>query len=227
MVRTTLRAAACTAIVSAWSLNCCFAQSAAPDGAASQSPPASAPAALPPSAHASRRAPEQLEAVPNPPGYAYDRTVTPAGCHVQHNVVVHEAGPVPAPLYLPPTAPNISPTGYPYLNAPMYPCPLPYIPYQVGGTMLTNQAFDPHEMLYPHTYRSLYPPYYYEVSGGWKVLPWGVAQSERWRLRGTYVSVKYKSSCGIFSGWCPPAVWTHAGNPPICQTFTAHRWSAD
>jgi hypothetical protein len=224
MVRITLRAAAFTAIVSALSLNCSFAQTSAP----SDSAPTSAPAAMPAGAHASsRHVPAQPEAVPNPPGFAYDRTVQQAGAHVQRNVVVHEAGPVDAPLYLSPTAPNITPNGYPYLNAPMYPCPLPYIPYQVGGTFITNQAFDPHEMLYPHTYRSLYPPYYYEVKGGWKVFPWGVAQSERWRLRGTYVSVKYKSSCGLFSGWCPPAVWTHAGNPPICQTFTGHRWSCD
>ncbi len=219
MVRTTLRAAACTAIVSAFALNCCFAQSD------SASPAASAPAALAAPA-ASRRVSSQPEAVPNPPGYAYDRTVQQAGCDVQHNVVVHAAGPVPAPLYLPPTAPNITPNGYPYLNAPMYPCPLPYIPYQVGATFITNQAFDPHEMLYPHTYRSLYPPYYYEVSGASKIFPWGVGQSERWRLRGTYVSVKYHSSCGLFSGWCPPAL-PKSGNPPLCQTWSGKRWSSD
>jgi hypothetical protein len=223
MVRTTLRVAAYTVIVSACSLNCCIAQSSAPE------PQSSAPGMLPATAPgASRRVAAQPEAVPNPPGYAYDRTVEQThGAEVQHGVVVHAAGPVPAPLYLPPTAPNISPTGYPSLNAPMYPCPLPYIPYQVGGTLVTNQAFDPHEMLYPHTYRSLYPPYYYEVSGGWKLLPWGVAQGERWRLRGTYVSVKYHSSWGLFSGWCPPGTHSHAGNPPIAQTWTGHRWSEE
>jgi hypothetical protein len=217
MVRTTLRAAACTAIVSAISLNCCFAQS----DSASLSPAASAPATA-----ASRRVSSQPEAVPNPPGYAYDRTVQQTGGDVQHNVVVHAAGPVPAPLYLPPTAPNITPNGYPSLNAPMYPCPLPYIPYQVGATFITNQAFDPHEMLYPHTYRSLYPPYYYEVSGAWKVFPWGVGQTEHWKLRGTYVSVKYHSSCGLFSGWCPPAL-PKSGNPPLCQTWSGQRWSEE
>ena len=46
----------------------------------------------------------------------------------------------------------------------MYPTPLPNIPYQVGATVLTNQALYPHEMLYAHTYRALYPPYYYEVT---------------------------------------------------------------
>jgi hypothetical protein len=225
MARTMLRAAACTAIVSACSLNCCFAQSPAPNPSAPLSSPASAPSMMQATdADASRRIAAQPEApVPNPPGYAYDRTVDQTGYHVQTGAVVHLAGPVPAPLYLPPTAPNITPTGYPYLNAPMYPCPLPYIPYQVGGTLVTNQAFDPHEMLYPHTYRSLYPPYYYEVTGGWKVFPWGVGQSERWRLRGTYVSVKYHSSWGLFSGWCPPAIPTH-GAPPHSQTFSSQRW---
>jgi hypothetical protein len=229
MVRTTLRAAAYTVIVSACSLNCCFAQSAAPSDSAPQTTQSSAPGMMPAAdPGASRRVSAQPEAVPNPPGYAYDRTVQQTGlCNVQHGVVVHAAGPVPAPLYLPPTAPNISTTGYPSLNAPMYPCPLPYIPYQTGGTLITNQAFDPHEMLYPHTYRSLYPPYYYEVTGGWKVFPWGVGQSERWRLRGTYVSVKYSSSWGLFSGWCPPGVSKNAGNPPIIQTWTGHRWNAD
>jgi hypothetical protein len=226
MVRITLRAAAYTAIVSACSLNCCFAQSSAPSDSA-PSAPESAPATMPANPGASRRVSAHSEAVPNPPGYAYDRTVQQVGANVQHNVVVHEAGPVPAPLYLPPTAPNITPNGYPSLNAPMYPCPLPYIPHQVGGTLITNQAFDPHEMLYPHTYRSLYPPYYYEVTGCWKTFPWGVGQSEHWRLRGTYVSVKYKSSWGLFSGWCPPGTQPHAGNPPIIQTWTGHRWSAD
>jgi hypothetical protein len=225
MVRTTLRAAACTAIVSAWSLNCCFAQSSAPSASAPLTPPASAPATMPAAdSGAGGSVSAQTESpVPNPPGYAYDRTVDQAGCNVQHGVVVHAAGPVPAPLYLPPTAPNITPTGYPSLNAPMYPCPLPYIPYQTGGTLITNQAFDPQEMLYPHTYRSLYPPYYYEVTGGWKVLPWGVAQGERWRLRGTYVSVKYHSSWGLFSGWCPPALPTH-GPWPHSQTWSSQRW---
>jgi hypothetical protein len=224
MVRTTLRAAAYTAIVSACSLNCCLAQSAAPSDSAPASPPAAAPATAGHSGADQKHSAPTETPVPNPPGYAYDRTVQPAVCNaVQDRVVVHAAGPVPAPLYLPPTAPNITPNGYPSLNAPMYPCPLPYIPYQVGGTLVTNQAFDPHEMLYPHTYRSLYPPYYYEVTGGWKVFPWGVAQSERWRLRGTYVSVKYHSSWGLFSGWCPPALPTH-GPWPHSQTFSSQRW---
>jgi hypothetical protein len=210
MARTTFRAAACTIILSAWSLNSAFAQS---ETESRQASPASAPA--------SQAAPEAAAGKQAP---AHDRSVQPAGYHA--GVVVHHPGPIPAPRYLPPYAPNIVPCQYPYLNASLYPCPVPYVPYQTGGALITNQAFDPHEMLYPHTYRSLYPPYYYEVTGGWKVLPWGVAQGERWRLRGTYVSVKYHSSCGLFSGWCPPAISTR-GNPPIFQTWTGHRWNAD
>ena len=116
-------------------------------------------------------------------------------------------GPDPgAPVFVPPHAPGIIPCQYPYLNAPMYPCPVPNVPYQTGGTLITNQAFYPQEMLYPHTYRSIYPPYYYEVHGGWKLFPWGVVQSENWRLRGTVVTVKYSSSIGLFSGYVPPAL---------------------
>ena len=86
--------------------------------------------------------------------------------------------------------------------------------------LITNQAFDPHEMLYPHTYRSIYPPYYYEVHGGWKLFPWGVVQSEQWRLRGTVVTVKYSSSIGLFSGYVPPAINTKSWVRP-------HSWDPD
>jgi hypothetical protein len=222
MPRITLRAAACTVIVSACSVNYCFAQADAQPESAPQAPAASAPSEMPSQAtDAAHTLPADAA---HKQAHASGPNVDQTGFHTLAGVTVHAAGPVPAPLYLPPTAPNITPTGYPYLNAPMYPCPLPYIPYQVGGTLVTNQAFDPHEMLYPHTYRSLYPPYYYEVSGGWKVFPWGVGQSETWRLRGTYVSVKYHSSWGLFSGWCPPALPTH-GPWPHSQTFSSQRWS--
>lgn len=98
------------------------------------------------------------------------------------------------------------PGGYPYLNAPMYPTPRPNIPYQVGGTMLTNQAFFPQEMLHPHEYHALYPPYYHKVSGRWIVTPWGVMSSEEWRLQGTEVEVEYKPYISWFSGFSPPVV---------------------
>lgn len=83
--------------------------------------------------------------------------------------------------------------GYVKLDAPLYPVPRPNIPYQVGSTMITNQALAPHEMLYPHSYRALYPPFYYRVRGHW----WGAFGCshayDRWELEGTEVEVKYSS----------------------------------
>ena len=83
--------------------------------------------------------------------------------------------------------------GYVRLNAPLYPSPRPNIPIWTGSTMITNQAFAPHEMLYPHTYRAIYPPFYHKVKGGWIVTPFGVRSHERWQLQGTQVQVKYRS----------------------------------
>ncbi len=182
MARTTLRAAACAVILSAWAWNTSVAQSPVPANTGDPASPA--------------RLPANVGAQPvNQAGFYHH-----AGVQVQHPRVV------PAPLYLTPDAPGLTPTGYPHLNAPLYPVPLPNIPYQTGGAFITNQALDPHEYLYPHRYRSLYPPFYYEVHGCWKVFPWGVAQSERWRLRGTLVKVNYRSSYSLFSGYCPPGL---------------------
>ena len=102
--------------------------------------------------------------------------------------------------------------GYVRLGAPMYPTPRPNIPIWTGSTMITNQAFAPQEMLYPHTYRSIYPPFYHRVKGGWILTPLGVRSHEKWELQGTQVQVKYRSSYpGIFSGacWCPPSTSSH------------------
>lgn len=93
---------------------------------------------------------------------------------------------------------------YPYTGAAMYPSPVPHVPYQVGGTMITNQAFNPHEMLYPHQYKALYPPFYYKVRGGWTVTPWGVRSYDVWKLEGTMVKVKYKPRYSMFSGFVAP-----------------------
>ena len=98
-------------------------------------------------------------------------------------------------------APN---RGYVRLNAPLNPTPRANIPYQTGGTMITNQAFRPSEMLYAHRYQAMYPPYYYKVFGGWKVTPWGVRSYERWKLMGTKVDVKYHSSISPLSGFTKP-----------------------
>jgi hypothetical protein len=88
---------------------------------------------------------------------------------------------------------------YPYLNAPMYTSPVQHVPYQVGGTFYTNQAFAPHEMLYAHKYRAIYPPYYYKVKGHWAVLPGGVWSVDNWELMGTEVEVTYRSRKPFYS----------------------------
>ena len=98
--------------------------------------------------------------------------------------------------------------GYVRLGAGMYPTPRPNIPIWAGSTMITNQAFAPQEMLYPHTYKAIYPPFYHRVKGGWILTPLGVRSHEKWELQGTMVQVKYRSSYpGLFSGaaWHPPA----------------------
>ena len=96
--------------------------------------------------------------------------------------------------------------GYPQTGAALYPAPLPGIPHQVGGTSITNPALQPHEMLYPHQYKALYGPYYYQVHGGWMVTPFGVWSQENWKLKGTEVDVKYKSHISPFSFFAPPVV---------------------
>ena len=80
-----------------------------------------------------------------------------------------------------------------------------YTPAWNGGTVITNQAFAPHEMLYPHTYHAMYPPFYYKVKGSWFWTPFGVRQHENWKLQGTEVTVKYRSSYPLFSSYHPPA----------------------
>jgi hypothetical protein len=92
---------------------------------------------------------------------------------------------------------------YPQTNAPLYPTAQPNVPYQVGGTIITNQAFAPHEMLYPHDYRAMYAPFYYVVKGRWVVTPWGVRNNEQWELQGTMVEVNYRPRAPLFSGFHP------------------------
>ena len=112
-------------------------------------------------------------------------------------------------------APQAAPQqpGYVQLGAPLYPSPRPNIPIWTGSTMITNQAFAPHEMLYPHTYRATYPPYYHRVKGGWILTPFGIRSHERWELQGTQVQVKYRSQYpGLLKGyWRPPVTSTRHG----------------
>lgn len=96
--------------------------------------------------------------------------------------------------------------GYPQLNAPLYTSPVQHVPHQVGGTLITNQAFAPHEMLYPHTYRAMYGPYYFRVNGSWMVSPWGVWSRDNWKLQGTEVEVKYRSKIPLLAGFVRPGI---------------------
>jgi hypothetical protein len=90
----------------------------------------------------------------------------------------------------------------------MYPSPRPNVPIWAGSTMITSPALAPHEMLYPHSYRALYPPYYHRVKGGWIWTPFGIRSHERWELQGTQVQVNYRSQYpSIFRGaWHPPTI---------------------
>ena len=74
---------------------------------------------------------------------------------------------------------------------------------QVGGTKFTNQAFAPHEMLYAHSYRALYPPYYYKVKGSWIWTPFGMESHDKWQLQGTEVKVNYRTSFSPFAFYAP------------------------
>jgi hypothetical protein len=109
-------------------------------------------------------------------------------------------GPVP-----PPASPyHCPPNVYPRMNAPLYPAPVQYTPSWNGGAVITNQAFAPHEMLYPHKYHAMYPPYYYKVHGSWYWTPFGMRQHESWKLEGTEVIVNYRPRIKLFSGFHPP-----------------------
>jgi hypothetical protein len=113
--------------------------------------------------------------------------------------------PVPVlggPQALPPT--YLQQPGYVYLNAPLYPSPQPFVPQEVGSTVITNQAFSPHEMLYSHRYHAMYPPFYYKVNGRWVVTRDGLLNRESWKLQGTEVKVKYHSHISPLALFCPP-----------------------
>jgi hypothetical protein len=117
--------------------------------------------------------------------------------------------------YATPMAPPAQQPGYVRLGAPLYPSPRPNIPIWSGATMITTPAFAPHEMLYPHTYRAMYPPFYHRVKGGWFVTPFGVRSHERWELQGTQVEVKYRSQPPLWvkANWHAPVQQSHGGYP--------------
>ena len=91
----------------------------------------------------------------------------------------------------------------PSFSAPLYPCPVQNVPAQVGGVMYTNQAFAPHEMLYAHEYRAMYPPYYYRVKGHWLWTPFGVESHDTWEPVVTEVKVKYRTDYNPLAAFFP------------------------
>lgn len=98
--------------------------------------------------------------------------------------------------------------GYVHLGAPLYPSPQPHVPIWTGATFIPTPALAPHEMLYPHTYRALYPPYYHRVKGSYYWTPFGMKSHEKWQLQGTAVQVKYRSHYPLFHGFHPPKIST-------------------
>lgn len=96
--------------------------------------------------------------------------------------------------------------GYARLNSPLYPSPLQNIPIQLGGTVISNPALAPHEYLYAHEYRALYPPYYYRVRGSWIWTPFGMESHDKWELLGTRVRVRYVSDKGLLQRLATPFI---------------------
>ena len=146
-----------------------------------------------------------------PNGATGPQIFAPAQGHIQQvNGVVSQGGPSlgyhdAASMGYPYPPPR--PQQYPQMHAPMYPTPVPNVPAQVGGTVVSNPAFAPHEMLYPHQYKALYPPFYHKVKGAWWWTPWGMESHDKWELQGTEVKVKYRSSFAPFSGFVAPHHW--------------------
>ena len=139
---------------------------------------------------------------------ARNPVVPQSAIYRQATEVTQQPGPMPInpdAYAVPPQYPNQQ-SGYVRLGAPLYPSPRPNIPIWTGSTMITNPAFAPHEMMYPHTYRSMSGPYYHRVKGGWIWTPFGIRSHERWELQGTQVEVKYRSHVPLItkSMWLPP-----------------------
>jgi len=139
-----------------------------------------------------------------------------AGRPTLYRVAEHSASPTPIePTANPQGGYGYVPAqqeGYVQLNAPLYPSPQPHTPIWTGGSFITNQALAPHEMLYPHTYKAMYPPYYHKVHGKWFWTPFGMRSHEHWKLQGTMVEVKYRSHHPVWPSFHPPRV-SHWGGP--------------
>ena len=73
-----------------------------------------------------------------------------------------------------------------------------------SSTVITNPALAPHEMLYPHRTTGLYGPFYHKTYRGWILTPLGVYKTEKRKLTGTTVDVKYKGYISPFALFAPP-----------------------
>jgi hypothetical protein len=120
--------------------------------------------------------------------------------------VPHSALPLYGQAPMPPQIYGGGPAGFARLDGALYPSPRQDIPGYVGSTMITNQAFAPHEMLYAHHYRGLYGPFYHKTCRSWIMTPFGICKNEKRVLVGTEVRVNYKSSISPFSLFFPPVV---------------------
>ena len=108
------------------------------------------------------------------------------------------------------------PLHYPNLDAPLYPAANQTTPLEMGGTVITNSYMYPHEMLYHHHYRALYPPYYYKTKWQYGVRLGTTVDSQgksvpmfyrtkvmhKVALKGTQVDVKY-DNWSLFDRFVP------------------------
>ena len=120
----------------------------------------------------------------------------------------------PQPMVPAVAAPQVvvgSQPGYVHLGAPLYPSPKPTVPIWAGATFIPTPALAPHEMLYPHTYRAMYPPYYHRVTGKYFWTPFGMRTHEDWELQGTLVEVKYRSHYPKLRPFHAPRISTNGG----------------
>jgi len=120
----------------------------------------------------------------------------------------------PQPMSPQAAAPEVavgSQPGYVQLGAPLYPSPQPHVPIWTGATFVPTPALAPHEMLYPHTYRAMYPPFYHRVVGKYYWTPFGMRTHEKWELQGTMVEVKYRSSHPKLKPFHAPRISTNGG----------------
>jgi hypothetical protein len=130
-------------------------------------------------------------------------------CHVTLSTVVLATLMMPSVEAQEPAGVAAAQPGYVYVGSSMYPSPQPNIPIWTGSTFVPTPALAPHEMLYPHTYRALYPPFYHRVKGHYYWTPFGIKSHEKWQLQGTMVQVKYRSHYPL--GFHPPKISTLGG----------------